>query len=101
MPELHLYDVIRRPIVTEKSTILQSEYNQYVFEVAMNANKFQIKEAVELIFEIPKDNILQIRTMRIPAKRGRRGRKQYIRQRAWKKAVVTLASSESIELFNV
>lgn len=101
MPELHPYDVIRRPIVTEKSNILQSEYNQYVFEVAMNANKHQVKDAVELIFEIPRDEILQVRTMVMPAKRGQRGRKKYIRQRQWKKAIVTLAFGQNIELFNV
>jgi large subunit ribosomal protein L23 len=101
MPELHPYDVIRRPIVTEKTTVLQSEYNQYVFEVAMNANKFQVQEAVELIFEIPRDEILRVRTMVMPAKRGQRGRKQYSRQRAWKKAIVTLGSGQNIELFNV
>jgi large subunit ribosomal protein L23 len=101
MPELHPYDVIRRPVVTEKSTILQSEYNQYVFEVAMDANKIQIKDAVELIFEIPRDEILLIRTMMMPAKRGQRGRKKYIRRRAWKKAIVTLADGQNLELFNV
>jgi large subunit ribosomal protein L23 len=101
MPELHPYDVIRRPIVTEKTNLMQAEDHQFVFEVAMNANKFQIKEAVELIFEIPRADILQVRTMLMPAKRGRRGRKEYIRQRQWKKAVVTLTTDHTIELFNV
>jgi large subunit ribosomal protein L23 len=101
MPELHPYDVIRRPLVTEKTTLLQDELNQFVFEVAPDANKFQIKEAVELIFGIPKANILKVRTMVMPAKLGRRGRKVYIRNRQWKKAIVTLADGNSIELFNV
>jgi large subunit ribosomal protein L23 len=101
MPELHPYDVIRRPIITEKSTILQDAYNQFVFEVALNANKIQVKEAVELIFGIDPNNILQVRTMVMAAKRGRRGRKAYIRQRQWKKAVVTLSDGISIEIFNV
>lgn len=101
MPELHPFDVIRRPVVTEKSTILQDELNQYVFEVARNANKFQIKEAVALVFDIDDDDILQVRTMHMPAKRGTRGRKKYIRSRQWKKAVITLADGVSIELFNV
>lgn len=81
MPELHPYDVIRRPIVTEKSNLMQDELNQYVFEVSQNANKFQIQDAVELIFEIPKEKILKVRTMVMPAKRGRRGRIQYVRSR--------------------
>lgn len=101
MPELHPYDVIRRPVVTEKSTILQDELNKFVFEVAMNANKFQIQEAIELIFGIAKQNIVSVRTMVMPSKRGRRGRKVYLRSRQWKKAVVTLADGEKIELFNV
>lgn len=101
MPELHPYDVIRRPVITEKTNILQDEYNQYAFEVALKANKFQVKEAVELIFGIDPDDILQVRTMVMPAKRGKRGRKAYIRQRQWKKAIVTLSDGISIEIFNV
>jgi large subunit ribosomal protein L23 len=101
MPELHPYDVIRRPIVTEKSTILQDERNQYVFEVAQNANKFQIKEALDIVFGIPAEDVLKVRTMVVPAKRGTRGRKQYIRSRQWKKAVVTLMPGRSIDIFNV
>ena len=46
---LHLYDVIKRPVITEKSSIMAGELNQYVFEVDMSANKIQIKEAVERI----------------------------------------------------
>lgn len=101
MPELHPYDVILRPVVTEKSTIMQDDDNQFVFEVAKNANKFQIKESVELVFGIDREDILNVRTMVMPAKRGRRGRKMYIRRRQWKKAVVTLAEGVNIELFNV
>lgn len=101
MPELHPYDVILRPVVTEKSTIMQDDDNQFVFEVARNANKFQIAEAVELVFGIDRENIIKVRTMVMPAKRGRRGRKLYIRRREWKKAIVTLADGVNIELFNV
>lgn len=98
MPELHIYDVIVRPVVTEKSNILASDNNQYVFEVALNANKQQIREAVSFIFE---KDVVGVRTMMMPAKRGRRGRKWYLRTRQWKKAVVTLAPGQAIELFNV
>jgi len=101
MPELHPYDVIRRPVITEKSTIMQDELNHFVFEVAPNANKFQIKEAIELVFDIDADDILKVRTMVMPAKRGKRGRKFYIRRRQWKKAIVTLSDGVSIEIFNV
>jgi large subunit ribosomal protein L23 len=100
MPELHPYDVIIRPVVTEKVNTMVSELNQVVFEVAGNANKHQIKEAVELTFDLP-GQVLDVRTMNMPAKRGRRGRRIFIRHRQWKKAVITLADGASIELFNV
>lgn len=100
MPELHLYDVIRRPVVTEKSNLLVEDRNQYVFEVAPNANKIQIKEAVETVFGLA-GQVVKVRTMVMPAKRGRRGRKYFIRSRQWKKAIVTLEDGASIELFNV
>lgn len=101
MPELHPYDVIRRPVITEKSTILQDSYNQYVFEVALDANKTQIKDAVSLIFDIEKRDIGKIRTMIVPPKKGTRGRRSYIRKQMWKKAIVTLAEGESIEIFDI
>ncbi len=97
MAELHIYDVLRRPVVSEKTAILTDEKNQYVFEVADNANKIQIKEAVEVIFEV---EVVKVNTMIVPAKRGRRGRNWYLRSRQWKKAVVTLAADQQIELFN-
>jgi len=98
MPELHVYDVIIRPVITEKSSIMSGEMNQYVFEVAPKANKIQIREAVELIFDV---DVTNVRTMVMPAKRGRRGRTWYKRTSQWKKAIVTLATGDSIELFNL
>ncbi|RMG85428.1 MAG: 50S ribosomal protein L23 [Chloroflexi bacterium] len=98
MAELHIYDVIRRPVITEKSATLSDELNQYVFEVAPEANKIQIREAVEVIFDV---KVEKVRTMVMPAKRGRRGRNWYIRTRQWKKAVVTVAPGDKIELFSV
>ena len=92
-------DVIRRPVITEKSTELADRQNKYVFEVARNANKIQVKEAVEEIFEL-EGKVIKVNMMVMPAKRGRRGRNTYIRSRQWKKAVVTLEDGVSIELFN-
>ncbi len=100
MAELHLYDVIRRPVITEKSTEMAEGQNKYVFEVARAANKIQVKEAVEEIFDL-EGKVVKVNTMMMPAKRGRRGRNTYIRSRAWKKAVVTLEEGVTIELFNV
>lgn len=97
MPDLHLYDVIRRPVVTEKTNVMTVN-NQYVFEVAPTANKVQIKEAVEVIFDV---EVVKVNTMTMPLKRGRRGRKFYRRTQAWKKAVVTLVQGDTISLFEV
>lgn len=101
MPELHLFDVVRRPVVTEKTNALHTDLNQFTFEVAMNANKHQIKQAVALAFDLEEADILQVRTMVMAPKRGRRGRKDYFRNRAWKKAIVTLSDGVNIGLFNV
>jgi large subunit ribosomal protein L23 len=100
MPELHPYDVVRRAITSEKATLQAAEGSQFTFEVAPNANKVQIKEAVEIIFDLA-GKVTSVRTMINPAKRGRRGRKQFIRSRQWKKAIVTLVAGEKIDLFNV
>lgn len=97
MTQLHLYDVIVRPVVTEESQIM-AERGQYVFEVTLDANKRQIKEAVEAIFD---KKVLKINTMIMPAKRGMRGRNEYWRSKQWKKAIVTLVAGETIDLFNV
>jgi large subunit ribosomal protein L23 len=97
MAELHLYDVIKRPVITEKSNLQSTDLNQYVFEVSETANKIQIKEAVQVIFDV---EVTNVRTMIQPAKRGRRGRKWYTRSKQWKKAIVTLAEGDEIDLFN-
>ncbi len=97
MSQLHLYDIIIRPVVTEESQIM-AERGQYVFEVSLDANKRQIKEAIEAIFD---KKVAKINTMIMPAKRGMRGRNEYWRSKQWKKAIVTLAEGEKIDLFNV
>ena len=98
MAELHLYDVLRRPVVTEKSNIMSDALNQYVFEVAPEANKRQIKQAVEVIFD---KRVRKVNTMVMPAKRGIRGRKAYVRSQQWKKAIVSLEPGETLELFDL
>jgi len=100
MPELSPYDIILRPVITEKVNGMVADLNQVVFEVAPKANKPQIKQAVELVFGL-EGKVLKIRTMVMPAKRGRRGRREFIRQRQWKKAIVSLEADSRIELFNV
>ncbi len=96
--QLHLYDVIKRPVITEKSHVRADELRQYVFEVDMRANKIQIAEAVMRVFNV---DGLKVRTMVMPLKRGRRLRKAYVRQQAWKKAIVTVPADQSISLFEM
>jgi large subunit ribosomal protein L23 len=96
--EIHLYDIIRRPVITEKSDRLTDEQNVYVFEVDMRANKPMIKDAVEEVFDV---DVLRVRTAIMPAKMGRRLRTTYIRKKQWKKAYVTVAPGQSIDLFGV
>lgn len=96
--QLHLYEIIKRPVITEKSHDLAETLNQYAFEVDMEANKIQIAEAVMKIFDV---DVLNVRTMVVPLKRGRRGRKFYTRHHAWKKAIVTLPQGQTIAAFNL
>jgi large subunit ribosomal protein L23 len=92
--ELHPYVVLRRPLITEKSTVLAGS-EKYVFEVDLRANKNQVKEAVELAFNV---KVADVNTMRMKGKNRRFGRR-VTKQPDWKKAVVTLQPGHSIELF--
>jgi large subunit ribosomal protein L23 len=92
---MNLYQVLKRPILTEKTDILRDN-NQYVFEVNRKANKLQIKEAVEVIFDV---RVESVNTMIMKPKRRRMGRKAIVTQPAWKRAVVTLAPGERIQEF--
>lgn len=91
---MHVYEVLLRPIVTEKSMELR-EGNQYTFEVARKANKRQIREAVEKIFDV---EVVDVRTITVKGKNRRWGRTFY-RSSDWKKAIVTLAEGASITFF--
>jgi large subunit ribosomal protein L23 len=87
--------VVRRALVTEKGTRLREGQNGFLFEVARDANKIQIKKAVESIFNVKVDTV---RTLRVHGKPKRMGR--YAGHRPdWKKAVVTLKKGQTIELF--
>lgn len=94
---MHWREIIRRPVITEKSNILASDENQYTFVVHPEANKAQIRQAVELAW--PDVRVEKVRVMNMPAKRARRWRRMTIRKEGWKKAIVTLASGTSIDLF--
>ncbi len=95
--QIHWREIIRRPLVTEKSSYLVDLYNQYSFVVDSRANKMQIKQAVELAW--PDVTVEKVRVANMPAKRARRWRSMTVRKSGWKKAVVTLTSGDSIDLF--
>lgn len=92
MPTPH--QIIVRPLITEKNTILMEE-NKYTFEVLREASKPEIKRAVESIFNV---SVAKVHTVNVRGKLRRRGRETgYTRD--WKKAIITLAAGDRIELF--
>ncbi|MCC7363689.1 MAG: 50S ribosomal protein L23 [Dehalococcoidia bacterium] len=91
---MHPYGVLLRPIITEKTTVLTGA-NKYVFEVDVRANKNQIKEAVQVAFNV---RVSDVNTMNMRGKPKRFGRR-VVNRPDWKKAVVTLVPGDKIELF--
>jgi large subunit ribosomal protein L23 len=94
-----IYEVLRRPIETEKSRHHNGKLHQYVFEVDRHATKPQIKEAVETLFDV---EVRKVNVLVSPAKRGRRGkygRRTVIRGQEYKKAIVTIRADQTIDLF--
>ncbi len=87
--------IIKRPIVTEKGTMLRQQENQVIFAVAKYANKIEIKKAVEELFSV---HVEDVKTMNMNGKTKRFGMHTY-RRPDWKKAIVTLKSGESIEFY--
>jgi large subunit ribosomal protein L23 len=92
---MDIYSVIRKPLVTEKSTIARDEENKHVFEVDRRATKIEIRNAVEKIFKV---KVVNVHTMNMAGKKKRLG-KITGRKRSWKKAVITLAPGGSIEVY--
>lgn len=92
---MNTHDVIRKPLVTEKSNIGREEQNLVTFAVDPRANKHEIRQAVEQLFAV---KVVDVRTMRMPRKTRRVGRFAG-RKTAWKKAIVKLAEGQAIEFF--
>jgi large subunit ribosomal protein L23 len=93
-----VYEVLRRPILSEKSSFQSGKLNQFAFEVAPSATKAQIKEAVEALFDV---KVLRVNVLNDPAKRSRRARSRrvLIRRSSAKKAIVTLPQGQTINVF--
>jgi large subunit ribosomal protein L23 len=89
------YQIIQRPLLTEKSDRLRESDNQYCFAVVPDANKLEIKHAIESLFQV---KVEQVRVQNMLGKKKRMGRNEG-RRASWKKAFVTLKEGESIELF--
>jgi large subunit ribosomal protein L23 len=93
-----IYDILRRPLVTEKSNYQAYQLNQYVFEVASEATRSQIKDAVELLFDV---EVTSVNIINVAGKRSKnlRTRQWRMRKAAYKKAIVTLAPDDRIPFF--
>ena len=94
----NLYEVLRRPMVTEKSNYMVTKLHQYVFLVADNATRTMVKDAVEKLFEV---KVVRVNVINAPAKRTRRARSRrlQVRDAGFKKAIVTLAPDNRIPIF--
>ncbi|NTU47517.1 MAG: 50S ribosomal protein L23 [Syntrophobacteraceae bacterium] len=90
-----LYQILKRPLVTEKSTTAKEAYNKLFFEVDRRANKIEIKQAVEHIFKV---NVLDITTCNMKGKKKRVGR-HFTQRPDWKKAIVTIKPGQRVEFF--
>lgn len=92
------YDILIRPIITEKSSFQSGKLNQYVFEVHADATKQQVKQAVEKVFDV---TVERVNIMNMPGKRSRRARSRQLKMRrsGYKKAIITLQPGDSIDVF--
>jgi len=91
-----MYAIIKKYIVTEKSATVKDEYNKYIFEVDRRANKIEIGKAVEKLFKV---KIVDVHIMNVVGKKKRVG-KILGKKRDWKKAIITLAPGNVIEIFS-
>ena len=89
------HDIVKRPLITEKTSIQKEVNNQITFEVDRRANRVEIKKAIESIFNV---NVVGVKTMQVKGKTKQRGR-IVGKRRNWKKAIVTLMPGERIDFF--
>jgi large subunit ribosomal protein L23 len=89
------YEIIKRPLITEKTSIQKELFNKVTFEVDRRANRIEIKQAIETVFNV---RVSSVKTMQITGKTKQRGRITG-KRRDWKKAIVTLRPGERIDFF--
>ena len=92
---MDMYQIVKKPLVTEKGTVMLAEGNWVTFKVHLDANKIEIREAVQKIFNV---SVLQVNTQIVRGKRKRFG-KTMGQSKAWKKAIVQLKEGDKIEIF--
>ncbi|MBA4379106.1 MAG: 50S ribosomal protein L23 [Anaerolinea sp.] len=93
-----IYDILRRPLVTEKSNYQSGKLHQYTFEVAAEATKTMVKDAVEILFDV---TVVRVNVLNTPAKRSRRARSRRlsVRYSGFKKAIITLQEGDTLPIF--
>jgi large subunit ribosomal protein L23 len=89
------HQILIRPIITERATVLTERFNQFVFQVEKKANKYQIRNAVETVYGV---KVKKVATMVVPGKTKRLGATSGKRPN-WKKAIITLQQGENIDFF--
>jgi len=96
---MQVRDVLKKPIITEKS-ILATALDNYTFKVDLSANKPQIKQAIEKLFKV---KVVKVRTIKVKGKTKRAGarRNNIIKTSSWKKAIVTLKEGDKIDIFEL
>ena len=93
-----IHAVLRRPLVTEKTSRQSGSHSQYSFEVAKGATRTLVKDAIETMFDV---QVVKVNILNAPPKRGRRARSRrlLVRKPGFKKAIVTLAEGQTLEIF--
>ena len=93
-----IYDILRRPLVTEKSSYQSGALNQFSFVVTESATRTQVKDAIETLYDV---SVERVNIINVPAKRARRlrSRRMSIRKQGFKKAIVTLAEGQTLPIF--
>lgn len=94
---MNIYDVIKKPLITEKTTIEKDAKNVVAFAVDRNANKIEVKEAVEKLFKV---EVAEVNTVNVAGKVKRVGR-QVGKRSNWKKAYVTLKEGSNVDFFEI
>ena len=92
------YEILRRPLVTEKSNYQSGKLKQFTFEVSSDATRTMVKDAIETLYDV---KVVRVNVVNVAAKRGRRAksRRLLVRKAGFKKAIITLAEGQTLPMF--